>query len=188
MVDSGPTAAGNSLLMKINFSITSATSSTGDYFFHLSSPANTTSVFFQRLFARGTAGGFQLGINGAQAAGSAAYGATALSLNTDHEVVIKWDFFLGGTNDMLYLYVNPTDPVLTNNIVYSSTNWTTTEPTTVAGAAGRVATAIRPPKILLARSVLHGHHRPFTARAHREAVCGAHSRWMAITGSSSGDV
>jgi hypothetical protein len=69
VVDSGPTAAGNSLLAKINFSITSATSSTGDYFFHLLSPANTTPVFFQRLFARGTAGGFQLGINSAQAAG-----------------------------------------------------------------------------------------------------------------------
>lgn len=142
------TTPGDYLVTTINFTLTNAPSAAGDYFFHLSSPAGTTSVFFQRLFARSAAGGFQLGISGGSAAAGAAFGST-LSLNTSYEAVIKWDFVSGALNDLLTLYIDPSDPILTNNTVYSSTNFLTAEPTTVAAANLRIGGALTTPGVLV---------------------------------------
>jgi hypothetical protein len=139
----------NYLVTTINFTLTNAANATGDYFFHLSSPAGTTSAFFQRLFSRSATGGFQLGINGASAAGSAAWGSTVLSLNTSYEVVIKWDFLSGTLNDILTVYVDPTDPILTNNTVYASTNFIVAEPTTISAANLRIGAATTTPGVLV---------------------------------------
>jgi hypothetical protein len=135
------TTSGGYLITTINFSLTNVPSATGDYFFHLSSPAGTTSTFFQRLFARSAVGGFELGISGGSSATGAGFGSTVLSLNTSYEAVIKWDFVSGTLNDVLSLYIDPTDPVLTNNAVYASTNFLTTEPTTVAAANLRIGSS-----------------------------------------------
>jgi hypothetical protein len=144
------TNAGNYLLTTINFSLTNAANATGDYFFHLSSPTNTTSVFFQRLYSRSAVGGgFELGINGASAATSVAWGSTVLSLNTSYQAVIKWDFVSGATNDTLSLYLNPTNSIITNNTVFASTNFTTTEPTTVAAANLRIGSSASTPGVLV---------------------------------------
>jgi len=147
VVDS--TISGDYLLSTIRFTLTNAANTTGDYFFHLSSPTNTTSTFFQRLFSRSATGGFQLGINGASAVGSTAWGSTVLSLNTPYEVVIKWDFVAGTLNDILSVYVNPTDPILTNNTVYASTNFIATEPTTIAAANLRIGGGTTTPGVLV---------------------------------------
>jgi len=143
------TISGNYLLTTIRFSLTNAANTTGDYFFHLSSPTNTTSNFYQRLFSRSAVGGFQLGINGASAATSAAWGTTVLSLNTTYTAVVKWDFVSGGTNDALTLYVDPTDPIITNNTAYASTNWIVAEPTTLAAANLRIGGAATTPGVLV---------------------------------------
>ena len=143
------TVSGNYLLSTINFTLTNAANTTGDYFFHLSSPTNTTSNFYQRLFSRSAVGGFQLGINGASAAGSAAWGTDVLTLNTPYEVVIKWEFIAGTLNDILSVYVNPTDPILTNNTVYASTNWIAAEPSTLAAANLRIGGATTTPGVLV---------------------------------------
>lgn len=143
------TVIGNYLLTTINFSITNAANTTGDYFFHLSSPTNTTSNFYQRLFSRSATGGFQLGISGASAATSAAWGTNVLSLNTTYKAVVKWDFVTGGTNDVLSLYVNPTDPIIANNPVYASTNWIVAEPTTLTAANLRIGSASSTPGVLV---------------------------------------
>ena len=143
------TNAGNYLLTTINFSLTNAPNTTADYFFHLSSPTNTTSVFFQRLYSRSAVGGFELGINGASGATLVAWGSTVLSLNTRYQAVIKWEFVAGATNDLLSLYLDPLDPILTNNTVFASTNFTTTEPTTVAAANLRIGSAATTPGVLV---------------------------------------
>ena len=143
------TNAGNYLLTTINFSLTNAANTTADYFFHLSSPTNTTSIFFQRLYSRSAVGGFELGINGASGATLVAWGSTVLSLNTRYQAVIKWEFVAGATNDLLSLYLDPLDPILTNNTVFASTNFTTTEPTTVAAANLRIGSASTTPGVLV---------------------------------------
>lgn len=147
VVDS--TVAGNYLVTRINFRITNPATTTGDYFFHLSSPLGTTSTYFQRLFSRAATGGFQLGINSGSNSSAAVWGSTVLTIDTAYEAVIKWDFIAGTTNDLLTVYVNPTDPVLTNNTVYTSANWTTTEPTTVAAANLRIGSSTTTPGVAI---------------------------------------
>ena len=120
--------AGTSLLSKINFTVTSATSG-GDYFFHLGSPAGSTSGFYQRLFAKSTTGGFLLGISTTSSTGT--YGTSLLSLNTAYNVVIAWNSITGSSNDTLNVYVNPTDPTLANNSAYTSATWNVAEPSTL---------------------------------------------------------
>ena len=142
------TVSGNYLLSTINFSVTAATAG-GDYFFHLSSPAGTTSVFVQRFFVRSATGGFELGIN-PTSGGSATYGSTILSLNTPYTAVTKWDFVAGATNDLMTIYVDPTDPIITNNTAYaSSSTWGQAEPTTVAAANLRIGGSTTTPGVLI---------------------------------------
>ena len=127
--------AGTSLLSKINFSMISATTG-GDYFFHLGSPAGSTTNFYQRLFAKSTTGGFLLGISANSSTGT--YGTSLLSLNTAYDVVIAWNSITGSSNDTLNVYVNPTDPTLANNSAYTSATWTVAEPSTLNAANLRI--------------------------------------------------
>jgi hypothetical protein len=140
------TVAGNYLLSTINFSVTSASGS-GDYFFHLSNPAGTTSNFFQRLFVRPATGGFELGIS--PNTSTATYGSTILSLNTAYTAVIKWDFLAGGSNDPISVYVDPLDPIITNNTPYVSTAWSAAEPTALAAANLRIGGSTGTPGVLI---------------------------------------
>jgi len=122
---------------------------TGDYFFHVSNPAGTTSLFYERLFARSSGAGFQLGF--VETSGSTTtWGTTVLSLNTDYRVVVAQNFVAGAVNDTFSLYVNPTDlTVEANNTPYLTRTWTsaTAETATYAavnlrqGSAGSAAAA-----------------------------------------------
>ena len=135
---------GTSLVSKINFSVTSAAS--GDYFFHLGSPAGSTSNFYQRLFAKSTTGGFLLGISAGSTTGI--YGTSLLSLNTAYDVVIAWNSITGPLNDTLNVYVNPTDPTLANNSAYTSTTtWAVAEPSTLDAANLRIGSATKTPGV-----------------------------------------
>lgn len=138
------TNAGDYILSTIVFTLTNA-SAAGDYFFHLSSPTNTTSNFYQRFYSRSNSTGFQLGV-GAQGA-PGAYGTDVLDLNTQYTAVIKWDFLAGPTNDVMTLYINPTNAIITNNTPYSSGTWAVPEPTTLAAANLRIGGSTSTPGV-----------------------------------------
>lgn len=109
----------------------SAAQAGGDYFSHLSNPLGTTSVFVQRLFARSTTGGFQLGLVDTSGTGSTiTYGATPLLFNTTYDVDVNWVFVPGANND--------TFTVTVNNLPYLVHNWTSATPEPPALAAANL--------------------------------------------------
>ncbi len=80
---------------------------TGDYFLHLSDPAGTTSFFFQRLLARASGAGFQLGMLATGGGGGVAdFGSTVLNLNQKYHVDINWNFVAGALNDTFAISVD----------------------------------------------------------------------------------
>ncbi len=108
-----PTTAGAGLLTSMDINV-SAASANGDYFSHLSSPAGTTTVFDQRLFARSSTGGFQLGLLDTSGTGSATtWGTTDLSFGTSYHVDILWNFVAGSNNDTFSVSVDGS-PYLTH--------------------------------------------------------------------------
>ena len=118
---------GESLATSMTVNV-SAASAAGDYFTHLSSPAGTTNNFYQRLFARSSDTGFQLGLVDTSGTGSViTYGTAVLPFATDHDVDVTWNFVPGGTN-------NDTFTVTVNGTPYLTHTWTSTaisEPTTI---------------------------------------------------------
>lgn len=118
-------ADGSSMFVGLTINVTSA-QATGDYFFHLSNPAGTSSAFFDRLFARSATGGFQLGFLDTSGTGSTTtWGTTVLSLATDYRIVIAQNFIAGANNDTFALYADPTDlAVEANNSAYLTHTWT----------------------------------------------------------------
>jgi hypothetical protein len=146
-------ADGTSLFYGLTVYILSA-QVTGDYFFHLSNPAGTTSLFYDRLFARSSGGGFQFGFVDTSGTGSTiTWGSAVLSLTTDYRVVVAQNFVAGAFNDTLSLYVNPTDTLVEgNNTAYLTHTWTATtsaETATYAAANLRQGTAANAPGVLV---------------------------------------
>ena len=144
---------GNSLYLKSRFSLTGSTT-TGDYFMHLSPTVGETSAFLGRIGAKLTGTGASTYLLGAQSTSGAGsvmtYGTAALNLNTFYDVVLKWDFVAGTLNDTFSLYVDPTSNVLANLTPYVTANWltATAENSTLAainlrqGASGNATTAL----------------------------------------------
>ena len=97
----------------------------GDYFIHVSTPAGTTTTFVERLWARASGGGFQLGLMETSGVGGTTnWGSTVLSLNTDYRVVVAQHSIAGGVNDTFAVYVNPSDTsVELNNAAYLTKTW-----------------------------------------------------------------
>jgi len=78
----------------------------GDYFFHLSNPAGTTTNFYNRLFIKTSGSGYVLGIaGGVTGATTATYGTTVLSFASLTTVSTVWTSVAGG-NDTIDIYVN----------------------------------------------------------------------------------
>lgn len=122
------TAAAIGLTTNLDINV-SAAQANGDYFSHLSNPAGTTSTFLQRLFARSSGSGFQLGLVDTSGTGSTTtWGTGVLNLNSPFKVTVKWNFVPGPTND--------TFEVLVNGSSYLTHTWTSTlaEPTDLAAA------------------------------------------------------
>jgi hypothetical protein len=100
----------------------SAAQATGEYFLHYTATVGATSGFYDKLFARSSGGGFQLGIQDSN--GTTNWGSTVLSLNTTYRVVSEEDFVTGALNDTFAVYVNPTDVnVAGNNTPYLTATW-----------------------------------------------------------------
>jgi len=148
---------GTSLYSGLTLNVASATGG-GDYFFHLSNPAGTTSSFYERLFVRSSTGGFQLGLVDTSGTGSlTTWGVTEFSLNTDYRVVVALNFIAGLNNDTFAVYVDPTDPsVEGNNTAYLTHTWTsvTLEPTAYAAVNLRQGGATTAPGVLVDDIVL----------------------------------
>ena len=98
--------AGTSVYVSATINL-SAVQATGDYFLHLSD--GSSSLFFGRIYAKSATGGYTLAFassSGTPAA--AAYGTTVLSLNTSYNILFRYDYVAGTTNDTGSLWVNPT--------------------------------------------------------------------------------
>jgi hypothetical protein len=146
-----PSDSGTSLYTGINLSL-SAAQATGDYFIHLSNPLATTSNFYQRLFARSSGEGFQLGLVDTSGTGFATtWGVTVLSFDTLYTVVVAWDFVAGATNDAFAVYVDPASLIRVENTPYLTHTWTsaTAEPAALAAANFRQGSASNAPTVAI---------------------------------------
>ncbi len=128
---------GNSLQTSFTANVSTA-STNGDYFSHLSSPLGTTSLFYQRVFARSSGEGYQIGILETSQSGTTlapSYGDTVLSFNTEYDIDVTWAFVPGATND--------TFTVTVNGAPYVARTWisTSAEPTTLEAANVRQGSA-----------------------------------------------
>jgi hypothetical protein len=121
-----PTTPGNVIHTGLDINVSSATA-TGDYFQHLGD--GSTSIFFQRLFAKSSGTGYVLGLVDTSGTGSTiTYGSTVLSFGTSNHVDINWTPVAGNNND--------TFAVLVNTLPYLTHIWTSTtvEPTLIKSA------------------------------------------------------
>lgn len=113
---------GSTFYIGATVSFTSAQSG-GDYFLHFSSPAGTTSLFQERLFAKSTTGGLLLGFAD-NTGGTTAYGTTVLSFATSYNIILAYTSVAGAANDTFAMYVNPTDLLVEgNNTAYLTTGY-----------------------------------------------------------------
>lgn len=138
---------GNSFYFSLSLNVISA-QATGDYFMHDSTPAGTTTAFFDRLHIKSTTGGFLLGIVETSGGAVVSYGTGVLTLGTTYQVVVARHFVAGALNDTLAVYVNPTDTsVELNNTAYVTKAWTSTtaENTAVSALNLRQGTAANAP-------------------------------------------
>jgi len=90
---------------------------TGDYFLHWSPALGNTSAFFSRLYVKSDTGGILLGYM-ETSSGTIAYGTQPLSLDQNHDVLIKYLAVPGPLNDQAEVYVN--------NTLYLTDLWTST--------------------------------------------------------------
>jgi hypothetical protein len=113
-----PNVLGNVMTTSMDISVATATA-TGDYFSHVTDPVGTTSLFFQRLFARAVpaGGGYQLGLVDTSGTGNTTtWGAGILPFNQTQHVDVNWTFVPGANND--------TFAVLVNSLPYLTHAWT----------------------------------------------------------------
>lgn len=140
------TTGGGSLFIGLTLDVTAA-QSTGDYFLHTTATVGGTSGFYDRLEARSSGAGFQLGM---EEAGNDAvvWGTTVLTLGQSYQIVTEQDFVAGALNDTFELYVNPTDlSVAGNNATYLNFTWngTTAEASSYAEVNFRQGTSSSAP-------------------------------------------
>lgn len=128
--------AGTELRTSLDLNVLAAQPA-GDYFLHLSNPLGTTFNFYQRLFARSSENGYQLGLLDTAGSGSVTtWGTQELSFGASHHVDIVWHFSPSGTrNDTLSLSLDG-NPYLTHS-------WTSTivEPSELAAVNFRQGNA-----------------------------------------------
>lgn len=85
-------------------SLTTASAS-GDYFLFLSKQAPVGTNYMCRVYARSSAGGYQLGFS--KSSEAPAYAPATLSFGVTVLVVIRYEFVSGANNDRAALFINP---------------------------------------------------------------------------------
>jgi hypothetical protein len=97
---------GDDLATSVEVNVTAA-QATGDYFFHVSDPVATSTNFYQRLFARSSGAGYQLGLLASSGTGSATtWGTDVLNFGQAYDVDVDWNFVAGAQNDTFELFVD----------------------------------------------------------------------------------
>jgi MYXO-CTERM domain-containing protein len=144
-----PVTAGTTLYYSATLKVTSAQAA-GDYFFHLSDPAGTTSNFYGRVFAKSSGSGFLLGMSPNTT--TATYGSSVLNFNQTYQVVVAWDFVNGVSNDSFSLFVDPNSTNRGDLTSYVSVAFASgAEPSTQVSAINlRQGTAANAPAIRVA--------------------------------------
>ncbi len=84
----------------------SATTTTGDYFFHLMNFGTTT--FRARVYARKDAATNNFAFGLSRTNGTPVYTATTFTPGTTYLIVVKYTYVAGAANDVVQMYVNPT--------------------------------------------------------------------------------
>ncbi len=145
-------ATGTSLYTGAQITV-SAAQSTGDYFLTLVNGSFTSQAQDGRLYAKSTTGGFLLGI-GTSSGNTPVYGTTVLTLGSQYQIVLEYDFVTGGTtptgagNDTMALYVNPVSGQANNSFYATDTGAGGTDPTTITGVAFRQGSATTAPTLI----------------------------------------
>lgn len=118
-----PITAGNRLYTGVDINV-SAAQTEGYYFLHLSRTLGSQSLFLQPIYIRSSGDGFQVGI--ASTSGTNAnYGTTVLNYNQTYRVVTSWEFTAGAANDVMNVYIDPTNAIQGNNTPYIANHlWT----------------------------------------------------------------
>ncbi len=96
-------ASGTSVYLAAGINVASA-QTTGDYFLHFGDGG--TSSFNARTYIRSTTGGFQMALG--TGSGTPTYGTTVLTFGTAYNILVRYDFVSGLTNDTGALFINPT--------------------------------------------------------------------------------
>jgi hypothetical protein len=140
---------GGYLQTTISLSLNSA-QPPGDFFFHLSSPTNTASNFYQRLYARATNTGFQLGlaVTFANVTNPLVWDSAIRNFSNNYQVVLKWDFIAGASNDVISLFVDPVGD-LSNATPDITSVWGTLEPTTLQAVNFRQGASTNAPVVVV---------------------------------------
>ena len=142
---------GDDLNTSVEVNVTAA-NATGDYFFHVSDPVGTSTNFYQRLYARSSGAGYQLGLVDTSGTGSViTWGTTVLNLNQAYDVDIDWNFVPGAQNDTFSLTVDSS--------AYLTHTWTSTqnqEPTAISAANLRQGATGNSPTVQVDAIVIDG--------------------------------
>jgi hypothetical protein len=118
-------ADGQSLYFGLTIDVTAAQSG-GDYFLHFTPDAGDSSLFYGRVFAKSTTGGYLIGVEGTAGGGAAVtYGTQVLTLGTSYQFVLAYNFSATTpSNSVDTIYINPTDPVVVgNDTAYVTAAW-----------------------------------------------------------------
>jgi uncharacterized protein YjbI with pentapeptide repeats len=122
--------SGTNVKTSLDLSVTAAHPN-GDYFLHFSNPIASTTLFYQRLFARSSPNGYQLGLVDTGGTGTTpTWGTQELAYGSSHHVDILWHFTPGGAH-------NDTFTLTLDDAPYLSHTWTSSssgEPTQIAAA------------------------------------------------------
>ena len=97
------TAIGNSFYVSVLLRL-SAVTSTGDYFISLGDAAAGT-TYAAKIWAKSSGSGFVIGLS--KTSSTANYGSTVLNLNQTYLVIMRYSGVTGTSNDLNYLWVNP---------------------------------------------------------------------------------
>ena len=119
-----PITAGTRFYTGVDINVSAATAQ-GFYFLHTTRTAGAGTLFDQRIHIRSEGAGFQVGIASNSEVITPSYGAT-LNFNQSYRVVVSWEFVAGAQNDVMNLYLDPTNATEAANTPYVANHvWAT---------------------------------------------------------------
>jgi len=140
----GNYTAGSSVFLSADINL-SAAQANGDYFLHLSD--GSSSNFNSRIYARSSAGGFQMALG--TGSGAVTYGTTELALNTLYRILARYDIIAGTLNDTGALFVNPIDPFGIGDTPYVAATTVGTDAVSITAVNLRQGTAGNAPTLTI---------------------------------------